>query len=171
MAGMKYKDIAEKYGTTINTVKSWKKRYAWSREVKKSTIKKLKMIPKKTPVLVTEEFFKEIIGSEGKYLVSNFGYVLRRKRDGSYIRAKESKNDKGYVYFKLCLKGEKKTLSLHRTVAKYFVDNPNELSEVNHIDEDKSNNNAGNLEWCTPAYNNCYGTRLARQVETRMAVK
>ncbi len=31
MAGMKYKDIAEKYGTTINTVKSWKKRYAWSR--------------------------------------------------------------------------------------------------------------------------------------------
>lgn len=32
IAGMKYKDIAEKYGTTINTVKSWKKRYAWSRE-------------------------------------------------------------------------------------------------------------------------------------------
>lgn len=31
MAGMKYKDIAEKYGTTINTVKSWKKRYAWNR--------------------------------------------------------------------------------------------------------------------------------------------
>ena len=31
MAGMKYKDIAEKYGTTINTVKSWKKRYEWSR--------------------------------------------------------------------------------------------------------------------------------------------
>lgn len=32
MAGMKYKDIAEKYGTTINTVKSWKKRYGWNRE-------------------------------------------------------------------------------------------------------------------------------------------
>lgn len=32
MDGMKYKDIAEKYGTTINTVKSWKKRYGWSRE-------------------------------------------------------------------------------------------------------------------------------------------
>ena len=32
MAGMKYKDIAEKYGTTINTVKSWKKRYAWNRD-------------------------------------------------------------------------------------------------------------------------------------------
>ena len=31
MAGMKYKEIAEKYGTTINTVKSWKKRYGWSR--------------------------------------------------------------------------------------------------------------------------------------------
>ena len=32
MAGMKYKDIAEKYGTTINTVKSWKKRYGWNRK-------------------------------------------------------------------------------------------------------------------------------------------
>lgn len=32
MGGMKYKDIAEKYGTTINTVKSWKKRYGWNRE-------------------------------------------------------------------------------------------------------------------------------------------
>lgn len=32
MSGMKYKDIAEKYGVSINTVKSWKKRYAWSRE-------------------------------------------------------------------------------------------------------------------------------------------
>ncbi|WP_245671856.1 terminase small subunit [Desulfuribacillus stibiiarsenatis] len=32
MAGMKYKDIAEKYGVTLNTVKSWKKRYEWNRE-------------------------------------------------------------------------------------------------------------------------------------------
>lgn len=32
MDGMKYKDIAEKYGTTINTVKSWKKRYSWNRD-------------------------------------------------------------------------------------------------------------------------------------------
>ena len=52
MAGMKYKDIAEKYGTTINTVKSWKKRYSWSREegahkIEKVCTQKSKGAPKK----------------------------------------------------------------------------------------------------------------------------
>lgn len=52
MAGMKYKDIAEKYGTTINTVKSWKKRYAWSRgegahKTEKVCTQKTKGAPKK----------------------------------------------------------------------------------------------------------------------------
>lgn len=39
VAGMKYKDIAEKYGVSINTVKSWKKRYAWARDKKECTKK------------------------------------------------------------------------------------------------------------------------------------
>ena len=52
MSGMKYKDIAEKYGTTINTVKSWKKRYAWSRgegahKAEKVCTQKSKGAPKK----------------------------------------------------------------------------------------------------------------------------
>lgn len=56
MAGMRYKDIAEKYGTTINTVKSWKKRYSWSREegahkIEKVCTQKSKGAPKKkTPI-------------------------------------------------------------------------------------------------------------------------
>ena len=48
MAGMKYKEIAEKYGATINTVKSWKKRYAWDR--KKCAPKNIKSVHTKTPV-------------------------------------------------------------------------------------------------------------------------
>ena len=56
ISGMKYKDIAEKYGTTINTVKSWKKRYSWSREegahkIEKVCTQKSKGAPKKkTPI-------------------------------------------------------------------------------------------------------------------------
>lgn len=55
-AGMKYKDIAEKYGTTINTVKSWKKRYAWSREegahkTEKVCTQKCKGAPKKVALI------------------------------------------------------------------------------------------------------------------------
>lgn len=53
MAGMKYKEIAEKYDTTINTVKSWKKRYGWNRgegahKIEKVCTQKTKGAPKKT---------------------------------------------------------------------------------------------------------------------------
>lgn len=170
MGGMKYKDIAEKYGTTINTVKSWKKRYGWNREKMVQT-NVSKVIPLKIPSAIEKEILKEVKGTQGKYIISNLGYVLRRTKNGTYEKVKTSKNNKGYVYFKICLKGKKITVSLHRTVAEYFVANPQGYKEVNHIDEDKSNNNASNLEWCTRQYNNCYGTRLKRQIETRMEVR
>ncbi|BAN73532.1 phage endonuclease [Lacticaseibacillus casei DSM 20011 = JCM 1134 = ATCC 393] len=53
-------------------------------------------------------------------------------------------------------------MSIHRLVAAAFLDNPDNLPEVNHIDEDKSNNSVSNLEYCTVLYNNTYGTRLER---------
>lgn len=51
---------------------------------------------------------------------------------------------------------------LHRLVATVFIPNPNDLPIINHKDEDPSNNNADNLEWCTVEYNNNYGTRGKR---------
>lgn len=45
---------------------------------------------------------------------------------------------------------------VHRLVAKAFIDNPNNLNEINHKDEDKSNNRVDNLEWCTKSYNVSY---------------
>ena len=53
---------------------------------------------------------------------------------------------------------KKKTVSVHRLVAMAFVNNPNpdKYKEVNHIDENKLNNNADNLEWCTRSYNQKY---------------
>jgi hypothetical protein len=44
-------------------------------------------------------------------------------------------------------------------VAKAFIDNPNNLNEINHKDEDKSNNRADNLEWCTKSYNVSYSKK------------
>ena len=58
---------------------------------------------------------------------------------------------------------EKQGFSVHRLVATAFVPNPDNLPIVNHKDENKQNNNADNLEWCTVQYNNAYGTRKERQ--------
>jgi hypothetical protein len=51
---------------------------------------------------------------------------------------------------------------VHRLVAQHFVSNPDNYTDVNHKDEDKTNNAAANLEWCTAKYNLNYGTCRAR---------
>lgn len=57
---------------------------------------------------------------------------------------------------------------MHRLVAAAFVDNTDSLPFVNHKDENKENNTAENLEWCTSKYNNNYGTRISRMATKNM---
>lgn len=56
----------------------------------------------------------------------------------------------------------KKCLYVHRIVAQAFCDKPEDCDYVNHIDEDKHNNNASNLEWVTKHYNNTYNGKTQR---------
>lgn len=63
--------------------------------------------------------------------------------------------------------GKRHYLRVHRLVAKTFIPNPDNLPEVNHKDEDKTNNSTDNLEWCTSHDNKVYGSRrekVARKV-------
>ena len=58
--------------------------------------------------------------------------------------------------------GKYKNELVHRLIAKTFLENPNNLPQVNHKDENKLNNNLENLEWCTRKYNMNYGTGKQR---------
>lgn len=105
------------------------------------------------------EVWKDIEGYEGWYQVSNLGRIKSLERVTIKGHIKESimstpMSSKGYAHITLRGKdGSRSTHRVHRLVAQAFVPNPHGYKIVNHIDCDKSNNEASNLEWCTNQYN------------------
>lgn len=116
------------------------------------------------------ELWKDIDGYEGKYEISNFGRVrsVNFGNSGMSKIMKPEVTPKGYLTIGLSKNGKKRGYRISRLVATAFVPNPNAFSEVNHKDENKTNNYADNLEWCDRAYNNNYGTRTSRAAKSHM---
>ena len=104
------------------------------------------------------EIWKDIKEYEGLYKVSNEGNVKSLQNNKEKILKPASDKD-GYLHVNLCKNCEHKNYLIHRLVAAAFIPNTNNLPQVNHKDEDKTNNNVSNLEWCDCKYNNNYGTR------------
>lgn len=104
------------------------------------------------------ENWRDIIGYEGLYQVSDLGRVKSLNGRKARILHQYS-NGVGYLQLKLCKDGVPKTHLVHRLVAEAFVPNPYGYKEVNHKDENKSNNVSSNLEYCDRIYNLTYGTR------------
>lgn len=90
------------------------------------------------------------------YLASEDGriYSLYSNR---FLKEHVSKQT-GYAQLSLCENKVKHVMSVHRLVAMAHVPNPENLPWVNHKDENRVNNAASNLEWCTAKYNNNYGS-------------
>lgn len=114
-----------------------------------------------------EEIWKDFKGYEGLYQVSNLGRVKSLERTfldkiGHKQHIKERilkpKTDRnGYLRVGLSNgNGKPKTLSVHRLVCQAFHKNPENKPSVNHIDENKVNNTASNLEWCTVKENSLW---------------
>lgn len=100
------------------------------------------------------------------------GYLVNADGDIISIKGKKPKlltqwERHGYKRVTLCENGKQINVSVHRLVAMAFIDNPNGYNEINHKDEDKTNNNVNNLEWCSHLYNIRYGTCTKRGAETR----
>ena len=122
------------------------------------------------------EIWKDITGYEGLYQVSNLGRVrsLTRKvfvkgRENGRVftgrikyGCREKKN--GYRVVSLYCKGKSKRFFVHRLVASAFIQNHNNLPQVNHKDEDKTNNKVSNLEWCDAKYNTNYGNCIEKRI-------
>ena len=118
------------------------------------------------------EEWRPVVGYEGLYEVSNTGQV--RSLDRFYYRLHKgkvlspTKDRYGYLTVTLNCNGKSKTIKIHRLVAQAFLPNPDNLPQVNHKDEDKTNNNVTNLEWCTAKYNVNFGTRQERYRNTML---
>ena len=105
------------------------------------------------------EIWKDVIGYEGLYQVSNYGNVMALKKDAEYqskiIQGRPQRvlrqhmNMWGYMKVWLYKDGKRKEHAVHRLVASAFISNLDNKPCVNHIDNNKSNNHLENLEWCT----------------------
>jgi hypothetical protein len=118
------------------------------------------------------EVFKTIKGYEGYYEISNYGNVRSTSYKGVRI-LKPSLTKCGYQNVILCVNQKKIHKLVHRLVAEAFVENPNNLNVVNHLDGNKTNNIPSNLEWCTTEQNNehAYDNGLLQRYEDRPAAK
>lgn len=133
-----------------------------------------------------QEEWRNVVGYEGKYQVSNLGNVrslnriieckgkggcnVHRKQRGCLMR--QSLNTQGYYTVGLsCQKPGSRTHLVSRLVAQAFIPNPDNLPCVNHKDENSKNNRVDNLEWCTKEYNNSYGTIRERHRQLMLGTK
>ena len=105
------------------------------------------------------EVWKDVVGYEGLYQVSNYGNVKRiRFVNNKCSKPKELVIKKhiawnGRIQVDLSKEGKHKRTTVHRLVANAFIPNPNNLPQINHIDGNPQNNMVENLEWCDGAYN------------------
>ena len=113
------------------------------------------------------EEWKDIEGYNGLYQISNLGKIK------SFRKSSKCKSNNGYIInpgvdnngYLVCVlnnNGNRKTYKIHRLVALAFIPNPNNYSDVNHKDENKSNNRIDNLEWMSHKNNMNYGTLKER---------
>jgi hypothetical protein len=113
--------------------------------------------------------FKDVLNYEGLYQVSDTGIICSVDRlvnysDGSSAIHKgkvlKPLYKLGYAYASFSKNGHGKHFPIHRIVAEVFIPNPDNKSQINHINGVKNDNRVENLEWCTPSENQIHAVRV-----------
>ena len=117
------------------------------------------------------DFFKhqkqaldEVKGYNGKYLITTNGEVYSCNTH-KWLKLSVHNGKLPYYYVTLSMNGKTKKHLIHRLVAETFIDNPDNLPQVNHKDGDPKNNNINNLEWVSNAENtqHAYKNKLRKE--------
>ena len=111
------------------------------------------------------EEWRPVVGYENYYEISSLGR-LRSKKTGRYLKIHTKTRKDGYYYNNLHKHGTKKPFLIHRLVAQAFLPNPENKYYVNHIDGNKLNNAASNLEWVTAKENEDHAYRIGIKNQT-----
>lgn len=115
------------------------------------------------------EHWKVVEGTYGALEVSDLGRAKSNLRDGRIL--KTSLDRKGYHRLRMTIKRQKYCFKLHRLVAQAFIPNPDNKPQVNHIDGNKDNNAASNLEWVTNKENAQHAVRTGLWKSSMKAAK
>ena len=116
---------------------------------------------------IAQENWKDIFGYDGMYQVSDLGRV-RSHKSGEWKVLRPGKTKYGYLIVGLCKDGKQKSFLVHRIVAQAFIPNDNIFNtEINHRNEDKSDNKVSNLEYCDRQYNMTYNDIHHRRIAKR----
>ena len=99
---------------------------------------------------------KNVVGYEGIYGITSCGKVWSYRNE-KFLTPLVGKD--GYLFVHLYKDGKMKNYKIHRLVAEAYIPNSENLPQINHKDENKTNNCLQNLEWCDASYNINYGTR------------
>lgn len=117
---------------------------------------------------MTTEIYKDVLGYEGIYQVSNLGNVKRillsrgvSLKNGNFIKPKITT---GYYSVRLTTNNVTKHFYVHRLIAIAFIDNPNNYPFINHINGVRTDNRIENLEWCTHTHNMRHAIEIGLKV-------
>lgn len=122
------------------------------------------MTANKDPKSTSEEYWKDAVGYEEYYLVSNKGRVWSKQKNKFMTLAP---NQNGYFTIQVCRLNSKdglvrKKATVHRIIAQTFLPNPFNKPQVNHKDGNKQNNNVENLEWATASENTWHAINVLK---------